>query len=253
MKALRLLLSHPEINMDEPIARGNELENVLWIARNNREMLECLLDPKGCNISIDYSLINMDEKNTTASNQLQYHKGANIKLCDAAGNNFIHKITGCHTDVPILFDLAIKHGVNINHTNKDGYTPLLNAIFRRIDNNCVEALLRNGANMNQRYKDGRTPIAVAFENNHVSTNAMKALLKYNCDLSTIGETTNETPFQLAFKNGNQGIFGDIFFRQFLKMYHNQPERIGGILDEPVFENGGTALHVAIQRSNLDGV
>ena len=242
MKAFRLLLSHPDINLDARTDPSQIMNTPLWIARNNCEMLECLLDPQACGISIDYSLTNKDKKNTEIK-QLKYHKGANIKIQDGWGGTMIHYAVSNSEAGPFLLELAIKYGSNLNAMTDYGDTPLILATVR--DRQSIEVLLKNGANMNQKNGDGKTVIVVAFENS--SVNAMKALLKYNCDLSTISEETNETPFYKAFKDGRIGKFGDIFFRHFLRIYHNQPGMIGGILDEPVFENGGTAFHVAVQH------
>ncbi|MGA0242510.1 MAG: ankyrin repeat domain-containing protein [Candidatus Marinamargulisbacteria bacterium] len=60
-----------------------------------------------------------------------------------------------------------EHGVNINHVNKHGVTPLHLASTNGCLN-VVKFLCENGVNVNQIDTNGMTPIFLASENSHLS-------------------------------------------------------------------------------------
>ena len=239
---VRLFLSHPDINIDAADEKGSTaLSRSMF--QDNIEIPKCLLDPKACNISIDYSLTKMDEK-IIEKKQLQYHKGA--------------KPNGDPSDIPMnkaalygqlsMMKLLYKYGANINATsNLRKETPLRNATWSN-RYHAMEWLIQNGADMTLKDSDGYTCVTLKCQWGGNAPKALKVLLKYNCDLSGIHEKLKQTPFQLTV-SGQKVANQDLLFKHFLKIHSNEPEKIGSMLDEPAYENGGTAFHIAVRNSS----
>ena len=234
---VRLFLSHPDINIDATNKEGNTpLSKSIYLA--NIEIIKCLLDPQTCNISIDYSLTKKNEKNITGKQKQlqQYHKGANP-------NGGLPMLAAANLGSTSVMKLLYKYGANINSMSKPlERTPLMCAMMG-YHYDAMEWLIQNGADMTHKDKRGETCATIACR---LNTKVMQILLKYNCDFSIIDETTKQTPFQMTVTRQNMQV-QDLLFRHFLKKYHNEPEKIGSILDEYAFENGGTAFHIAVQN------
>ena len=242
---MRFFVSHPDINIDCIHVTKVGGTPPLWeaVCRGRLEIAKCLLDPKACNISIDYSLAKMDQK-MIERKQLQYHKGANP-------NGVSHHIpihTAAMRSIPLM-KLLVQYGASVNALDEYGQTALMKAATWQATAE-MEWLIQNGANMTAKNQLGESCSNIGFESNNPKI--IKILLKYNCDLSVIDETTKQTPFQMTASNTHIAT-QDLIFRHFLKIHSNQPEIIGSIINEPAFENGGTAFHVAVRKLRPDCV
>ena len=232
---VHLFLSHPDINIDVTTELGG---TPLWFAvrHGKLEIAKCLLDPKACNIRIDYSLTN-NHKKIIAEKRLQYHeKGANP---DGVGSLCIPMHEAASRGDLSLMELLFKYGANIKAISDEQKTALMCA-QESSSYAAMEWLLQNGADMTQENKNGETCVTMACRER--DPKSMQILLKYNCDLSIV----NKEIFQLTIREDNIQV-QDLVFRYLLKKYHNKPEEIGKILDEPAFENRGTVFHVAMQK------
>jgi len=115
---------------------------------------------------------------------------------DASGMSVLH--TAAHSDHPDVIALLVKHGANINITDKNGETPLGLAVFWN-KRSAVEMLLAKGADPNraennQSIMAGYTPLHLAARDGH--RDLVSLLLDHGAKPNLLAQE-DATPLDLA--------------------------------------------------------
>ncbi|CAJ2646680.1 ankyrin repeat domain-containing protein, chloroplastic [Trifolium pratense] len=100
-----------------------------------------------------------------------------------------------------LVETILKHGVDINATDKDGLSALYKAIIRR-KHAITNYLLRNSANPHVQDNDGATLMHYAVQTASVPT--IKVLMLYNVDIN-LPDNDGWTPLHLAVQTQRNDI------------------------------------------------
>ena len=106
-----------------------------------------------------------------------------------------------HDKLDILEILLKSDGINLNLADDDGFTALHTAIFlndKSYSIKCVHLLIEAGVDVNHRNKSGGTPLIAAVVNNNIE--CIKLLLDANAD-PKIAMCELNTPFYIAVTHG----------------------------------------------------
>ncbi|CAJ0607980.1 unnamed protein product [Cylicocyclus nassatus] len=194
--------------------------------------------------------------------------GADPMVVDINGNNVMHyaSVSGVPV-IELLWEFEECHGL-INHTNDEGYTPVMLAI-RAASPRCVAALLNCGAELTV-VPHGRNPLFEAVQSKGTTPDIIKALLHVSPELLTERDSTGNTVVHAAkYKSSLVGLM-------MLKSDDIDLDATNNIGQTPLHiythkgaiglmvtilsngcninaqdRNGNTALHVAATRRNTE--
>lgn len=101
-----------------------------------------------------------------------------VNITDGSQQNMLHLSA---ENMPIeVVDTLIRRGINVNHQEEEGFTPLYYAVDRkRID--IVKRLLEAGADPNIRNRHGNSPLWPAISTSQQSHDLVQSLLDYGAD------------------------------------------------------------------------
>ncbi|ARE67232.1 SWPV2-ORF013 [Shearwaterpox virus] len=216
-------------------------------------------DEKGF-IALHYAVLS----NNNNIIQLLLDNNSNVKLCDPY--LLLHAVKSNRSDIVASL---LKHGMNANIVNDEGYT----ALHYSIENNKLDItklLLDNGANIEiiNKYSFINNIIKSRFAN---YTNMIELLLEYGADVNNINEYY--APIHLAVDNENESIIkllisygADINIRDDYNSsspLHHAIKSINGNILKILLDNGAdvnsinrygrTPIYYAIYDKNLDFV
>ena len=103
-------------------------------------------------------------------------------------------------------NMLIKHGINVNITDINGFSALHLASSRNKVNAVNLILKTEGVNLNLANKNGYTPILTAIENGHIEI--LQSLLDANASLDVINKK-GETAYKIAERKDNTQIFNRV--------------------------------------------
>jgi len=138
-------------------------------------------------------------------------------------------------NTPLLTQLLIAHGADVNVTNSDGYTPLhwtASSDYVAL----AQLLLAKGANVNARDNFGNTPLHFAVFNGHDSI--VQLLINHGTDINATNSIGN-TPLHFAVFNGHDSVVQ-------LLINHGADVNVTN-------SDGHTPLHTAVLRGHVSGV
>jgi len=161
-----------QLALAEYIKRGYDPNAALWLAikKNSAAFVEMLLtngaDP---NVAGGYSMTPLMIASTSAKPEivrLLIQHGAKVDIRDERGDNAVaYAVRGDAENIVLL----VSTGANINNVNKNGDTPLSEAVAYQESSGLGQAaitiLLSLGANANSTNHDGMTPITLAQRGN----------------------------------------------------------------------------------------
>ena len=101
-----------------------------------------------------------------------------------------------------MIETFIDKGVDINHTDNSGNTPLIVHADRRGDTDIVKLLLEEGADINARNDKGNTALMYIIK--HGNNELARYLIKKGADYNTINKD-NQTPVSIAIENGMEAV------------------------------------------------
>ncbi|XP_055865010.1 putative ankyrin repeat protein RF_0381 isoform X2 [Biomphalaria glabrata] len=131
--------------------------------------------------------------------------------------------------------LMLTSGTDIDTTNDDGQTAIINAVSRCHDT-LLEALIYKGADINKKSLRGVAAIHLAAEHGFEQI-AMK-LIKHGCDIN-VRDTNGDTPLLVATRNGHLGV---------MQMLHSARADL-----DCTSIDGSTPLTVATEFEHVDMV
>ncbi len=122
-------------------------------------------------------------------------RGAGVNMCNTMGDNALHSLSmhfGTTLNSPLMettdkiFTILVNHGIDINHRNIDGVTPLCNAILRCNNDRLSELLIARGADVSGRDNEGNTLLHIAVKK-RFSLNIIKLLITRGADINAVNE------------------------------------------------------------------
>ena len=137
-------------------------------------------------------------KGSTYISNLLLNAGANPNITDGEGFTCIHHAAngGCSKKV---FETLIKHGADVNATNKNNRTALMIACnMGNVD--AIDVILNAGGNPNIADDDGGSCIQYAVDAG-CSKTVLKTLINHGADVNVTNKN-NTTALLLAIKKGN---------------------------------------------------
>lgn len=154
--------------------------------------------------ALDYNINQKDHKNQTILKHAVYHgnyemtqhllsKGASVNVFDQDNWSLLfHAIKFDGKDGKIL-ELLINCGLDINHADTKGVTPLMHATKYK-NYTCATILLNHSANINQQDHEGLTALIIAVREKYYDI--AQLLLKHGAD-STITDNSGKTALDYA--------------------------------------------------------
>ncbi len=207
-----------------------EATNVDEAAKIDMEKITELVNFEDADVNAGYApLCNAIDSGSYELAQFLLDKGANVN--GYGGNNFtpLHRaaILG-HADVANLLlnrgadvdivggvwhgtplheaaanghiaiaETLLERGADINHQDKDGYTPLMRALYYpRVNEEMVELLLEKGANPNIPTTEGKVPLLMALESGNVAV--MQQLVDHGADVN-VTDKKGKTALAIALE------------------------------------------------------
>ncbi|PSN55856.1 hypothetical protein C0J52_02774 [Blattella germanica] len=186
-------------------ARKTDGTNVLHIAikERNEKIVDWLLRKK---FNMEIRTKNKDTifhiaAETGAKALLQYffaRKKLNFQSVNNFGDTLLHfAVRGNH--IPTI-EFLLQFNM-VNRKNKNGQTPLHEAVTPKNSFDAVEILLNYGANVNLADKMGNTPLHLAGLNTDINVNIVQILTNYGASLNICNKSRN-TPLDLAIQRKN---------------------------------------------------
>ena len=148
-----------------------------------------------------------------------------------------------------LAALLIKAGCNINAYNHKGRFPLYMAVAReRLE--CVSLLIRGRADIRQRTKDieQALPLHCAVMTNRIDITRILLSAMQPEDVNRMCRESGCTPLHIAAYLGHTGMCEVLY--QYQGDIHQQIIREGRLDEDDAFQQGYTALHLAVARNNI---
>lgn len=188
-------------------------------------------------------LSNKDEEqqdNIIQMIKILLEKGLDINAQNNCGSSPL--IMACAYGMNKITLFLLQQGANLSLTNEKGNTALHETIYCQTDDlkERIEILISHGANINAINNEGETPLHLILDQylDHEMTIETLFFMRDQGADFTIKNNNGETPFRKALSTGN------------LRMVRLLLDKFAANIND-VDSDGNTALHIAIQRNNID--
>ena len=101
------------------------------------------------------------------------------------------------------FLLLIENGADVNKEDKDGNTPLIEAVMGN-NESIIRFLIENGADVNKENRKGNTPLIETCDNYKDNENIIRLLIENGADVNKEGKN-GDTPLIVTHRKGNENI------------------------------------------------
>ena len=166
--------------------------------------------------------------------------GANPNLMNAEGE--IPFLFACKSSSFDAMTYYLKRGADINETDNNGNTPLLNVLSTSFEGFLPLMFISQGANLFSRNSEGKTPLHLACLRGHVET--FDILLEKGANVNDV-DYNNETPLLLACSSFIEE--GDVIYSIIEKLLqHHADPNINPIHNDKISQ---TLMHIAIMRQS----
>ena len=214
--------------------------------KGNKKMLETLikkgLSYKSLNKNGGNAMLFATRGSRNGYNSLAFFNyleslGINPNIMNKDGKTPLHNLAYNNKDIATI-DYFINKGVDVNQTDSNGNTALINAASRN-SLDVIKLLAGKINNINHKNKDGQSALTKAIRNN---SKVLQYLIDNNADATIIDKKGNHLGYYLFNTFNVKNLKG---FQNKLTLL----EAKGLQVSKPQ-KNGNTLVHLAVEKQNL---